>query len=172
MLLLSIFLCSFSAFSQVGVVITPKIPVTCHNDDQRSMVNWVYDIKALGENESEVTFEFKTKYGACVNGRPVPYEIDSAQASVLLWRGGINLFSKDPFTVSTQILTPSELLVEITFTKKKLFKKDRIARDFAMQFFPLGTWMQMQGRAYQGLYFPWNLRLLRHEDESTSLQVM
>lgn len=121
---------------QTAIEFRPSWPVNCANHDYPT-VNSVSDIERLSEDEDQVTFGFKTTYGACVQNVFEPTAL-SPQPVVVTERNRIVLFQKQS-KVGTEItfVSPTEIAVKLTFDKRSVFKNRRQST-FTMIFKPNG----------------------------------
>lgn len=148
LILFGLIIFSFSAFSQSVISVTPARPADCQLQNY-DRVNWVYEIQKISESEKSATFRFRTQYGACYYTRLEAAQLTPGwQAIGLMGQDALWPWQKDPVKTKLELVSSTELEVEVTFDKTKLFKK-RDQEYFYMQFFPNGLASRM--------FFPWNV---------------
>lgn len=166
---------SLSVIAETRLEVTPQRPVNCAQFDH-AQVNWVYKINKVSESAEQVTFEFITQYGSCVNGRVVPVLLDERIARVSVIRDGFVMpWHKEGAEASLEQASESELRVTVVFDKTLLFKK-KVERTLTMFFEPgASTWYTVQTRnGPQSILwrftFPWNLMI--SVDQTTKLTTL
>lgn len=165
-------LLSLPVLSETVISISPVRPAHCDVEDY-SYVNWIYQVEKISEDEETVVYEFMTEYGSCTDNKLLSAKIDMDLAVVDVDRKDFFIPGLQKRGTKTKLteLSPTEVLVEVTFDKKFLFKKKN-ERKFGMFFMP-GTSFGpiMMRRNPQGglmtyqekLYFTWNVELVIDE---------
>ena len=163
-LVLTCTLFSFTTLAETRLEVTPARPVSCAQYDHAN-VNWVYKINKIQESSEQVTFEFITQHGSCVNGKVVPAVVDERTAGVSVFRNGLVMpWNKEGAEARLEQVSETELRVSIVFDKTILFKK-KVERTLTMFFQPgISKWVMVntnQGpRSYLWVFqFPWNMLL-------------
>lgn len=156
---------------ETAVIISPVYPVNCEVDDY-SMVNWIWNIKKVREDEKTVAFSFSVQYGRCQNKKVVPYKMDANQASVMVYKKEFCILCrKEPAKVQYTVISDTEMSVLMEVNKKFAFEKGN-QRSLQLNFIPF---YQRQMYNYNGapmmrmvpFIFPWNVDL--YHDDGTEI---
>jgi hypothetical protein len=167
---------SFAAPKETDLRVEPWWPVYCEKNDY-PYVNQRGPVEKLFEDESTVTFGFKTTAGSCEDHHFIAGTL-SEQATVAADRDRLFEF-KSPVKASVKLNSENEAYVTLTFDKKVIFKK-RSTESFIMTFFPGGfhppvlrtnAWGQTYWATPGDIQFMWNLYLVQISPYEAQLEV-
>ncbi len=151
------FICLYSLTSlaqELGtdVAVSPFWPSTCRVSEFKTTLNTLYEVERVFEDDSRVTYQFKTQYVQCADGQLVPYELQNPVVEID--RQTVLPFGRSHVKTKLELLSDNELLVTLSFDKRSIFKNDKKQQAFELLFLPRGVGLSQ-------VIFWWKLELIR-----------